>query len=136
MNLKDPESMNTVVVQVLRYGVLVSAFVIVFGTLELVAASGNSDVVGSIAYNPNSIPHGNFDVSFLGLVAGVASLQAYSLIELGAIVLIATPVTRVLISVFLFGAEGDKLYVVVTAVVLALLLFSILATPFIPGFLA
>jgi uncharacterized membrane protein len=136
MNLRDPETMNTLVVNVLRYGVLISAIVIVIGTLELVAASGNSDVVGSLAYNPSTIPHGNFDVSLPGLVAGVASLQPYSLIELGAIVLIATPVSRVLISIFLFGAEGDKIYVLVTAVVLALLLFSLLVTPFIPGFQA
>jgi uncharacterized membrane protein len=136
LNLKDPETMNAVIVKVLRYGVLISAIIIIFGMLELIAASGNSDVLGSVAYNPDRIPHGNFDVSLSGLVAGLIGIQPYSLIELGAIVLIATPVSRVLISVFLFAAEGDKLYVMVTAVVLFLLLFSILATPFIPGFQA
>jgi uncharacterized membrane protein len=40
----------------------------------------------------------------------------------------------VLISVLLFAAEGDRLYVYITAVVLALLLFSMLVTPFIPAF--
>jgi uncharacterized membrane protein len=134
LNLKDPETMSAVVGNVLRYGVLISAVVIVLGTLELVAASGNSDILGSITYNPDKIPHGNFDVSLSGLVTGLFGLQPYSLIELGAIILIATPVSRVLISVFLFAAEGDKLYVVVTAVVLSLLLFSMLVAPFIPGF--
>ena len=136
MNLKDPEAMNAVVGNVLRYGVLVSAVIIVFGVIELIAASGNTDVAGRIVYNPDKIPHGTFDVSLSGLVNGLKGLQPYALIELGAIVLIATPVSRVLISVFLFGAEKDKLYVVVTAVVLFLLLFSILVTPFIPGFQA
>lgn len=136
MNLKDQETMTTVVGNVLRYGVLISAIIIVFGMLELIAASGNSDVLGSIAYNSDRVPHGNFDVSLSGLLGGLTGLQPYSLIELGAIVLIATPVSRVLISVFLFAAEGDKLYVVVTAVVLSLLLFSMLVTPFIPGFQA
>ncbi len=128
--------MTAVVGNVLRYGVLISAIIIVFGTVELIAASGNSDVLDSIVYNPDKIPHGNFDVSLSGLLRGLEGLQPYALIELGAIVLIATPVSRVLISVFLFAAEGDKLYVVVTAVVLILLLFSLLATPFIPGFQA
>ena len=136
MNLKDPETMTAVVGNVLRYGVLISAVIIVFGTLELIAASGNSDVLGAIAYNPDRIPHGNFEVGLSGLVMGLIGLQPYSLIELGAIVLIATPVSRVLISVFLFAAERDRLYVVVTTVVLSLLLFSILITPFIPGFQA
>ncbi|MDA4119549.1 MAG: DUF1634 domain-containing protein [Thaumarchaeota archaeon] len=126
--------MTAVVGNVLRFGVLISAIIIVSGTLELIAANANSDVLGSIAYSPDRIPHGNFDVSLSGLASGLFALQAYSLIELGAIVLIATPVSRVLISVFLFAAEGDKLYVAVTAVVLFLLLFSMLVTPFIPGF--
>lgn len=128
--------MTVVVGNVLRYGVLISAIIIVFGTIELIAAGGNSDVLGSIVYNPDKIPHGNFDVSLSGLVSGLVGLQPFALIELGAIVLIATPVSRVLISVFLFAAEGDKLYVVVTAVVLTLLLFSMLVAPFIPGFQA
>ena len=128
--------MTAVVGNALRIGVLISAIIIILGTFGLIASDGTSDVNGRIVYNPNSVPHGNFDVSLSGLIGGLAALQPYSLIELGGIVLIATPVSRVLISVFLFAAEGDKLYVVVTAVVLSLLLFSMLVTPFIPGFQA
>src|SRR5712692_3811208 len=128
--------MTAVIGNVLRYGVLISAIIIIFGTLELISASGNSDVLRSIAYNPDRIPHGNFDVGLSDLVGCLLALQPYALIELGAIVLIATPVSRVLISVFLFAAEGDKLYVVMTALVLFLLLFSMLVTPFISGFQA
>ncbi|MDE1853300.1 MAG: DUF1634 domain-containing protein [Thaumarchaeota archaeon] len=134
MNLKDPESMNAIIGNFLRAGVLVSAAVIVFGLAELAVSAGGSDASGSLLYNPNAIPHGNFDVSLPTLVNGLMGLQPYALIELGAIILIATPVSRVLISVFLFAAEKDRLYVVVTAVVLALLLFSMLVTPFIPVF--
>lgn len=128
--------MTAVVGNVLKYGVMISAIIIVFGIIELIAASGNSDVLGSIVYNPDKIPHGTFDVSLSGLTTGLLGVQPYALIELGSIVLIATPVSRVLLSLFLFAAEGDRLYVVVTAVVLFLLLFSILVTPFIPGFQA
>jgi uncharacterized membrane protein len=134
LNLKDPESMNAVVGKVLRYGVLISAAVIIIGMLELIATNGTSDVSGSVIYYPNAIPHGNFDISLSGLASGLIGLQPYSLIELGAIILIATPVSRVLISVFLFAAEGDRVYVAVTAVVLSLLLFSMLVAPFIPIF--
>ncbi|MDG6975316.1 MAG: DUF1634 domain-containing protein [Nitrososphaerota archaeon] len=52
----------------------------------------------------------------------------------GVVVLIATPVTRVLFAVLLFAAERDMTYVKITVVVLFLLLFSMLATPFIPLF--
>ena len=134
MNLKDPESMSVVIGSVLRYGVLVSAAVILFGVVIFVAANGTSDPSIMLKYLPNQLPHGVFPVSYQALVGGLVEFDAVSWIQLGAILLIATPVSRVLISVFLFAAEGDRLYVVITAVVLTLLLFSMLVTPFIPGF--
>lgn len=131
MNLKDPETMNSVIGNVLRYGVIVSALTVLFGTFLLATSSGVSDSAGILTYLPNQVPHGNYDVSIRGLFAGLVRFSAYSWIELGVLLLIATPVSRVLISVFLFAAERDRLYVVITAVVLTLLLFSMLVTPFI-----
>jgi len=136
MNLRDPESMNTVIGNVLRYGVLLSAAVVLFGAFLLVVSTGTSDTSGILTYHPDQVPHGNYDVSFQALVNGLEGFSAYSWIELGVIFLIATPVSRVLISVFLFAAERDRLYVAITAVVLTLLLFSMLVTPFIPLFKA
>ena len=132
MSLKDPESMNNIIGNVLRYGVIISFAVILFGTLLLVATSASSTATST--YIPNQIPHGTFSVSLTGLIKGLAGFQAYSIIELGVIILMATPVSRVLISVLLFAAERDKLYVYITMVVLALLLFSMLVTPLIPVF--
>jgi len=134
LNIRDPESMNEIIGNVLRYGVLVSAAVVLFGTLLLASSSGTSDTSAILTYHPNQVPHGNYDVSLNGLISGLGSFNSYSWIELGVILLIATPVSRVLISVFLFFAERDMLYVVITAVVLTLLLFSMLVTPFIPFF--
>jgi uncharacterized membrane protein len=134
LNIRDPESMNEIIGNVLRYGVLASAAVVLFGTFLLASANGTSDTSGILTYHPDQVPHGNYDVSFQGLVNGLVSFNAYSWIELGVIFLIATPVSRVLISVFLFAAERDRLYVAVTAIVLTLLLFSMLVTPFIPFF--
>jgi uncharacterized membrane protein len=134
MNLKDPESMNVVIGKVLRYGVILSGAIILLGTIGLVATKGLSDASGMLTYNSNMVPHDNLDVSLGGLVRGLVTFSAFSWIELGVIVLIATPVSRVAISVFLFAAERDRLYVTITTIVLALLLFSMLVTPFIPGF--
>lgn len=134
MNLKDPESMNEIIGKVLRYGVVISAVVTVLGTAGLALSHGTADTSGFINYIPGTVPHDGFDVSLSGLASGLASFSPFSWIELGVILLIATPVSRVLISVFLFAAERDRLYVVITAVVLTLLLFSMLVTPFIPGF--
>ncbi len=134
MNLRDPESMSTIIGNVLRYGVVLSAAVTLFGTFLLATSSGASDTNGVLTYLPDQVPHGTYDVSLPGLFSGLASLNAFSWIYLGVLILIATPLSRVSISVFLFAAEHDRLYVLITAVVLVLLLFSMLVTPFIPLF--
>ena len=133
MNLKDPESMNVVVGRVLRYGVVISAAVIVLGVIGLAASQGSSDTLGSLSYD-QAVPHDGIDVSPSGIIGGLTSFSPSYLILFGVVLLIATPVVRVLISVFLFAAENDRLYVLITGAVLALLLFSIFVTPSIPGF--
>jgi len=134
MNLRDPDSMNVVIGKVLRYGVILSGVIIILGTVGLIASNGLSETASYLNYNPNTIPHDGIDIDPAGLFHGLVTFSAFSWIELGVIVLIATPVSRVLISVFLFAAEKDRMYVLITTVVLCLLLFSMLVTPFIPGF--
>jgi uncharacterized membrane protein len=134
MELKKPDSMNTVVSKVLRYGVVLSAVVITFGTVLLAAVDGLEVTEAYTTYYPDQVPHGNFDVSLAGLSNGLLLLDPFSIIELGVFILLATPVARVLFSIFLFVAEGDRTYVYITSAVLILLLFSMLFTPFIPGF--
>lgn len=133
MNLRDPDSMNVVIGKVLRYGVLLSGVIILLGTIGMAAGNGFSDTSAALTYS-DTVPHDSLDVSPAALLHGLVTFSAFSWIELGVIVLIATPVARVMISVLLFAAERDKLYVLITAVVLTLLLFSMLVTPFIPGF--
>ena len=134
MNLKDPESLNAVLGNVLRSGVVLSGLVTAIGALLLAITSGYSESSYFISYNPNVIPHGSFDISLQGLINGLVAAEPGALIELGVILLIATPVARVLVSIFLFGAEGDRLYVILTAAVLLVLLFGILVSPLIPAF--
>jgi uncharacterized membrane protein len=135
MNFRDPESMNAIIGNVLRYGTILSAAVVLFGTILLANAYGTSDSSTFTIYLQNQVPHlQGFDSSLQSLLGGLGSFSAFAWIELGVILLIATPVSRVLISVFLFAAEKDRLYMMVTAVVLLLLLFSMLVTPFIPFF--
>ena len=134
MNFHDPESMADVIGNVLRYGVVASAAIIMLGVVLLVASTGTSGIDQAIVYNPSQVPHGDFGVSLDVILTGLATLQPYAIIQLGVIVLLATPVSRVLISVFLFAAEHDLTYVYITLVVLGFLLFSILLTPLIPLF--
>lgn len=59
-----------------------------------------------------------------GIVQGVLALRARSLIQLGLLLLVATPVARVAFSVLAFARQRDRFYVVITLIVLAVLLYS------------
>lgn len=60
-----------------------------------------------------------------GIVHGVGAGDPRSIIMLGLLVLIATPVARVGMCVVGFLLEGDRLYVTVSSVVLVILLYSL-----------
>jgi len=62
-------------------------------------------------------------VGWQGLVLG---MPATALARIGLIVLIATPVLRVLVSVIGFILERDRLYALITAAVLGIVLASLL----------
>jgi uncharacterized membrane protein len=50
--------------------------------------------------------------------AEVLALTPAAILSLGVIVLILTPVARVLLSMFVFAGERDRLYVLITGIVL------------------
>jgi uncharacterized membrane protein len=51
-----------------------------------------------------------------------------SLIQLGLLLLIATPIARVVFSIVGFAIERDRMYVAFTLIVLAVLLYSLLGS--------
>jgi uncharacterized membrane protein len=63
--------------------------------------------------------------SFTAIVSGAARLDGRSLIMLGLLLLIATPVARVCFSLVVFIAQRDRVYVAITLVVLSVLLFAL-----------
>ena len=60
-----------------------------------------------------------------GIFADAASWRSRGIIQMGLIILIATPVLRVAFCLFAFLRQRDRLYVLVTLFVLTLLLISL-----------
>lgn len=60
-----------------------------------------------------------------GIVSETLSLSSRGIMQLGVLLLLATPVLRVLFSVIIFIKEKDRLYILVTSVVLVVLIYSI-----------
>ncbi|WP_419788558.1 DUF1634 domain-containing protein [Mucilaginibacter sp. SP1R1] len=63
--------------------------------------------------------------TFKGIINGAMGLNAKDVIQLGVLVLIATPIMRIAFSLVAFIMERDKLYVFITLIVLCVMLFSI-----------
>jgi len=63
-----------------------------------------------------------------GVVNSVMHGRGRGLIQLGLLLLIATPIARVAFSVVGFALERDRMYVIFTLIVLAILLFSLLGS--------
>jgi uncharacterized membrane protein len=60
-----------------------------------------------------------------GMVRNIRDSSSEGIIQLGLLVLIATPILRVIFSLIAFVLERDIVYVLVTAIVLAVLLYSL-----------
>jgi uncharacterized membrane protein len=112
--------LEKMVAAVLRTGVLLAAMVVAGGGLCYVVEHG-SDPAGYHAF------HGVADqYRTLGaILKAVAQGDCRGVIQLGLLVLIATPVVRVGLALAGFALERDRTYIIVTAMVLAILLLSL-----------
>ncbi len=118
-----PGHAERVIGTLLRAGVLLAATVVVLGgALYLVRHGGATPEVAVFEGEPADLtsPH--------GILRDALALRARGIIQLGLLLLIATPVARVALSVVVFALEKDRGYVGVTLIVLALLLYSLLAS--------
>jgi uncharacterized membrane protein len=61
-----------------------------------------------------------------GIVKSALSLRGRGIIQVGFLILIATPVARVVFSVLAFALQRDRIYVIITLVVLAVLAYSLM----------
>ena len=112
------EAFELAISRVLRTGVIISATLIAFGFATSFLVGWNGSLTGA----PPSLVD---PASFEGMMDGLRQLRPIAITQLGLLVLIATPVVRVAISVAGFAREHDLLYVAITLVVLGMLLASL-----------
>ena len=104
----------------LRAGVLLSgALVVLGGIIYLVRHGGEPPHYRAFAAEPSDLR------TIAGIVNYALSVHGRGIIQLGLLFLIATPVVRVAFSAAVFALERDWLYVAVTSMVLAVLVFSL-----------
>jgi uncharacterized membrane protein len=110
--------MEIAISRMLRAGVSVAAIVVlVGGFLYLLQAHGVTPDYRHFYGIPSPADR------IPPLVAG-GQLDSRGIIRLGILLLIATPIMRVVYCVYGFAAQKDKIYIVVSSIVLTVLLYS------------
>jgi uncharacterized membrane protein len=89
--------MEEIIGQILRAGVLIAAAIVATGGIWYLASGG-----------PAGDP------------------RAVTTMWVGLLVLVATPVARVVVSLVAFAIQGDRAYVLITTIVLAVLAYSMI----------
>ncbi len=117
----DDRRLETIIGRLLQTGVLVAAATVSLGGL-LYLVQSHSDHVD---YR-NFVPGSPDLLTLSGTVRSAAHFQSLGLIQLGLLLLIATPVARVALAVVGFALERDRLYTVVSLIVLVILAFSLI----------
>jgi uncharacterized membrane protein len=117
-------ALESVLGTLLRAGVLVSAAVVAAGGIWLLASSGGSQpAYRQFRGEPAELRSAG------GLVSSLAQPRPQIVIQFGLLLLVATPVARVIFSLTAFAIGRDRLYVAITLAVLAVLVYS-LTTPY------
>jgi uncharacterized membrane protein len=124
MSANDPQQTEARFEQflgnLLRTGVLLAAAVVLLGgVVYLVRHGGEPRGDNVFRGEPADLR------SPSGIVGDAVQFRGRGLIQLGLLLLVATPVARVVLSVLGFLRERDYVYVVVTLIVLAVLVVSL-----------
>jgi uncharacterized membrane protein len=116
-------SIERMIAVVLRTGVLISGSVVFAGGVYYLARHGGETVGYRVFQGQPRV-----DRIVGQIVRGAIAGRAQSVIQLGMLLLIATPILRVAFSLAGFALERDRKYVAITAIVLALLLYGLISS--------
>jgi uncharacterized membrane protein len=112
--------MELIIGNLLRTGVVLAAVVVGCGAVVYLARHGDARAdYRTFRSQPANLR------SVGGIIHDAFALHGMAIIQLGLLLLIATPVARVAFSIFGFAEEHDRMYVIITIIVLLVLIYSI-----------
>jgi uncharacterized membrane protein len=118
------EHIDQMLGNLLRIGVILASVVVLGGGVVYLWRHGAEPAVD---YRDFQGPQPAFSNSVSGIWASLSVPRWSGFIQLGVLMLIATPVARVVFSLVTFAWQRDWIYVTVTLIVLAVLLYSLFA---------
>lgn len=117
----DDQRIESIIGVLLRLGVLLAAAVVFFGAIVYLVRNGSALLPDYKNFHGETAQLR----TVTGIFKGCLEFRGRAIIQLGVLLLIATPVARVIFSAIAFALQKDKLYVWLTLIVLAVLFFSI-----------
>ena len=109
-----------VIGRLLQAGVILASIVVIFGATLLLVRHGAEATTFSVFRGGSSQLR-----SVRAVIVGALHGDPRAIVQLGLVLLIATPVARVALTLAAFAAQRDRLYVAMTALVLVLLLVGL-----------
>lgn len=117
------EKTEHVIGNLLRAGVLLSAFVVLAGGIYYLADhTGPHKDYHTFQGQPQNMR------TVSGVVLSAAHLDSHGIIQFGLLLLVLTPIARVIFSAISFALEKDFTYVGVSLIVLAVLVYGLLGS--------
>jgi uncharacterized membrane protein len=120
MKIKDT-TIQGIIGWVLRIGVLLSISIVIFGGVIYICRNGHT-----IA-NYHTFKGIPAFVQLDGIINGILTFRGRAIIQVGIVLLIATPVLRILFSAIGFILEKDYLYTFISLLVLSIIFISMLS---------
>ncbi len=115
------QQMDVIIAAILRTGVLLSALTVLAGGVLYLSRYGLMPPdYRAFLGEPSDLR------TIAGVVQDALALSPRGIIQFGLLLLIATPIMRVTFAIVAFAWQRDRVYVIVTLIVLGVLLFSLL----------
>lgn len=116
--VQPKEHTSTIIGWILRLGVTLSTTIILVGVLLQLLQPGG--------FTAQTMDLGTFPHTLEQVWSGLLMLRPQAVIASGLLLLIAIPVVTVITSAVAFAVERDRRFVVITLIVLAILMLSLL----------
>jgi uncharacterized membrane protein len=107
------EQLDIAIGTILRTGVILSAILVAAGGIGYLTGHGTTPSPAEL-------------ISIPPILRGAFSGQPLFIVQLGLLVLMATPIVRVIACVAGFALEHDRAYAIISAIVLTCLIFSLI----------
>lgn len=104
----------------LRVGVIVSTLVVIIGGIIFLTTQANHQISFS-EFKPKQTKFS----SVAEILKGLKSFDGLAIIQFGVLLLIFTPIARVVFSIFSFLMEKDYMYVLIGIIVLCVIITSL-----------